>query len=314
MIALWRSEILRFRSRSLVAAVVTGGIIMITVVAVTAGFLSTKPTARQEALANRVLNSCPRDLRPVVDRIRNGGGGFAYYYYYGGFSDSGDTYGECYDPFRSVAFAPQGTLPLAVLPLLLLGSSVIFVAVGIYFGASLVGADWHHRSMTTLLTWESRRGRVYVARMGTVIAGTFLVVLGLEAFGGVSLAVTATLKGTLFGIDGLWIHTTLDAAVKVAGLAAVAAAITASVAMMCRSTGAALGLLIAYFGYEQLMQAINQTSNFWVLARSAFVFLSPADSFDAIGIDRPAAIAALAMYTSACLIAGFLVFDRRDVS
>jgi ABC-type transport system involved in multi-copper enzyme maturation permease subunit len=261
-------------------------------------------------------------LHPVVPlrgSSPNGYWGYSFYdgnYYYDSyFADSSDEYlGGCYDEYRSLTLPPSGSLALVFLPLGLLGSSVIFVVVGIYFGASLVGADWHHRSMTTLLTWESRRWRVYVARMGTLVFGTFLVVLGLEAFGGVGLAIAAAFKGTLVGADGLWLRTTVDVAIKVAALSAVAAAITASVAMIFRSTGAALGLLIAYFGYEQLMQAISPTTNFWVLGRSAVTFVSPISTFDALGLDFPSAVAALAMYTAAFLIVGFLTFDRRDVS
>jgi len=320
MINLLRSEILRFRSRSLVAAVLVGGSLLIVVGLVIACLLETKPTALDESYARPDLSMCPQDLHPVVPP--KGYTSYALDWGYGDFFDGGYYYGGhsegyhygCYDEFRSLTIVPSGLLALVYLPLALLGSSVIFVLVGIYFGASLVGADWHHRSMTTLLTWESRRGRVYVARMGTLILGTFLVVLGLEVFGGFGLATAAAFKGTLVGADGLWLRTTIDVAIKVAALSAVTAAITASVAMIFRSTGAALGLLIAYFGYEQLLQAISPTTNFWLLGRSALTFLSPVSTFDAMGLDFSSAVAALSMYTAAFLIVGFLVFDRRDVS
>jgi len=303
MIALLRSEFLRFRSRSLVAGVLVGGLLLIAVGLVLGGSLSRKPTTLELTQSRIGLAQCPERL----NSIEEGGSG------YGVINDYVDY--RCLQDFRSQGFAPQSSLALAILPLVLLGSSVIFVAVGIYFGASLVGADWHHRSMTTLLTWESRRWRVYVARMGTVILGTFAIVLFLEAIGGMGLALTAALRGTLFGADGFWLRATVEIAVRVAAVSALAAAFTASIAMMARSTGAALGLLVAYFGYEQLMQAISPTTNFWLLGRSFVVFLAGDDSLTReLGIDLKASVAALAMYAGVALIAAYIAFSHRDVA
>ena len=56
--------------------------------------------------------------------------------------------------------------------------------VGWALGASLVGAEFASRSMTTLLTWEPRRGRVFVTKAVAVrrrMAVLALVVLALVA-------------------------------------------------------------------------------------------------------------------------------------
>ena len=53
-------------------------------------------------------------------------------------------------------------------------------------GASLVGAEFASRSMTTLLTWETRRGRVFVAK--AVAAVVALTVFALVVLVLVSLA------------------------------------------------------------------------------------------------------------------------------
>lgn len=309
MNGLIRSEILRFRSRSLVAVVIVGGLLLIGVGSATALIFSRPPEPREVQIAQYQLSRCPQEARIANESndafIANGN-------YYGAqeFVDY-----RCFDPVRSLAFAPTDSLPLVVLPVILGGAAVIFVCIAVCFGASLVGADWHHRSMTTLLTWESRRGRVYAARMGTVACGTFLVVFGLEIACGVALAFVTWWRGTLFGVDALWVRTTLEIGFRIALVCAIVATITAALAMMSRSTGAAFGLLIAYFGYEQLLQATNPTKNFWVLGRSFVAFLiADEDLASGLLLDFRAAVAAMALYTGAIVIAAFLVFSTRDVS
>ena len=50
------------------------------------------------------------------------------------------------------------------------GVSGALAVVGWALGASLVGAEFASRSMTTLLTWEPRRGRVFVAKAVAAVA------------------------------------------------------------------------------------------------------------------------------------------------
>ncbi len=307
MNGLIRSEILRFRSRTLVAVVVVGGLLLIGVGLGLVAWISEPPTAEEVLIAQFELDSCPQEVRDA-DRALAGRTGV--YYDYIDFVDD-----RCFSQYRSLEFAPSESVPLAVLPIVLAGSAVIFVAVGICFGASLVGADWHHRSMTTLLTWETRRHRVYAARMGTVIGGTFLVVLGLEVVLGVGLTFVTWWRGTLFGVDPLWVRTTMETGVRVAVLTAIVAGLAGAIAMMARSTGASMGVLIAYFGYEQLMQAINATHNFWVFGRSIAIFLIAEEEFAReLRLDFPAATSAIALYTGVLLVVSYLVFAERDVS
>ena len=54
---------------------------------------------------------------------------------------------------------------LVGLPDVLMGTSLVLVSVGWMLGASAIGADWHAGHLTTILTWEPRRGRVLFAKI-----------------------------------------------------------------------------------------------------------------------------------------------------
>jgi hypothetical protein len=58
---------------------------------------------------------------------------------------------------------------LVGLPDVLMGTSLVLVSVGWILGASAIGADWHAGHVTTILSWEPRRGRV--AALSAIFAG-----------------------------------------------------------------------------------------------------------------------------------------------
>jgi len=77
---------------------------------------------------------------------------------------------------------------LVGLPDVLLGTSLILVSVGWMLGASAIGADWHAGHLTTILTWEPRRGRVLFAKIAAALTGVFVLSLLIQALLGVALA------------------------------------------------------------------------------------------------------------------------------
>ena len=76
---------------------------------------------------------------------------------------------ECF-PTKNVAHADDPRFHRNRLRGVLQGVSGALVVVGWALGASLVGAEFASRGMTTLLTWETRRGRVFLAKATTVVA------------------------------------------------------------------------------------------------------------------------------------------------
>src|SRR4029450_12612117 len=85
------------------------------------------------------------------------------------------------------------------------GTSLGRVAVGWMRGASAIGADWHTGHLTTILTWEPRRGRVLVAKIAAGLTGVFVLSLVIQALLGVALAAAAAGAGSTAGTDPAWL-------------------------------------------------------------------------------------------------------------
>src|SRR5204862_7383284 len=112
-------------------------------------------------------------------------------------------------------------------------------------GASMSGAEWRAGTFVTLLTWESNRRRVAVTKLlacGLVATGVALVlqVLFTAAFLPAALG-----PGTTAGMDAEWWRSVAEAIVRISCLVGLVAIFAAAVAMLGRSTAAALGVAFA---------------------------------------------------------------------
>ena len=70
---------------------------------------------------------------------------------------------------------------LVGLPDVLMGTSLVLVSVGWILGASAIGADWHAGHVTTILSWEPRRGRVMFAKIAAALTSIFVLSLVIQA-------------------------------------------------------------------------------------------------------------------------------------
>ncbi len=140
------------------------------------------------------------------------------------------------------------------------------------FGASLLGADYTSRSLTTLLTWEPRRARVLFSRAVTCAAVTFCAALAAMA-----LLVLALLPSALAHRTG---HGTAYAsvialAIRIALLAAAACAIAVSCAAMGRSTAAALiGPLVYLVVIERAVATVAPDVGRWLLLNDSLSWVA----------------------------------------
>lgn len=125
--------------------------------------------------------------------------------------------------------------------------------VALMVGASAGGADWGARTMGLVLSWEPRRVRVFVARLGVLLV---LAVVLTAVVVGIAWAV-ASLIGNAHGLDPA-VHLPPDSFAKPADpehglsialrwlpLGILAAAGGYGVAMAARSTGWAIGATVA---------------------------------------------------------------------
>ena len=154
------------------------------------------------------------------------------------------------------------------------GTSALVVIAGWVIGTSLIGAEWQAGTMTTLLTWEPRRFRVFVAKTIAAAVGVFVLVLLLElAFTGMLWLVAAT-RGTTAGFDGAVVSSILELDLRVALLAAIGSVLGLSLATVTRNTGAALGIAFVYLAIvEGILRGWHQGWRAWLLGDSSSIFL-----------------------------------------
>ena len=132
-------------------------------------------------------------------------------------------------------------------------------------GATSIGAEWHHRTITTLLTWEPRRTRVIVAKIvSAAIVGAIFVVV-FDALLGVTLIPAAAFRGTTAGTTAHWLHGVAGTGLRAAAAGSVASVIGISIATLGRNTVAAIGIAFGYFAVlESLIRARYHFSQMWL--------------------------------------------------
>jgi ABC-2 type transport system permease protein len=130
--------------------------------------------------------------------------------------------------------------------------SSILILFGFLLGATVIGAEWHHGTLTGLLLWEPRRVRVFAAKLVALLTGVTLVgALAYAAIYGGSWGV-ARLRG-IVGTLSPELHTryALDAGRGLA-LALVGAAVGFAISFTLKHTAAAIGVVFAYFSVFEL--------------------------------------------------------------
>jgi ABC-2 type transport system permease protein len=202
-------------------------------------------------------------------------------------------------------------------------TSTIVALFAFLAGATFAGADWATRALHGLLSWESRRIRVLLAKIFVIAAAaTVTVLLGQAiAHGGGFLA--GTLRGTTEGVGSDWWVTQGGAVLRGGLLAAFAGALGFVLAFMTRSTGFALGLAFLYLGVAESLLIVWKPSLEPYTLRGASgalldgghtIMLYPIDGQPvALVVTLAAASLTLAAYLAAPLVATVGTFTRRDV-
>lgn len=216
------------------------------------------------------------------------------------------------DPAFLVALWPddgetEGTLLLAA----------TFLPMGaLIAGASMVGGEWRAQTMTTLLTWEPRRVRVMLAKLGS--AGILATALGavLLALFSVAFLPAVFLKGSTDTADASWFSGYLAAIVRIATVTGLAAVLGAAIANLGRNTGAALGAAFAWMAViEPVIRALRPGARPWLLAENVgrFVTARPLEGAE-ITRSTAGAFLVLVLYVGSIAAISVWQFRRRDVA
>jgi ABC-type transport system involved in multi-copper enzyme maturation permease subunit len=202
------------------------------------------------------------------------------------------------------------------LPEVLMGTSLIFISIGWVVGASAIGAEWHTGHMTTILTWEPRRGRVIGAKAIACLASVFVLSFALQILLGAVLSFAAQVRGSTVGVDLAWLTETAGVAFRVSLLAAVFAGFGFGLASIGRNSAVALGVGFGYLVIvENLVRGLRPRWMPWLLTENAALFIIdlPGD-FPLLGRSTVDAGIYLCAVTAVLLLAAAGLFRVRDVN
>jgi len=219
--------------------------------------------------------------------------------------------GKCEEPdLASIHVDPR--VHLSALAEVLVHLSAQLVIIGLALGASFVGAEWHHRTMTVVLTWEPRRVRVAVAKIAVCAAVVFVGAMALQTLLSVALIPAAVFRGTMEGTTAAWFGHVVGVALRGALIAGVAASLGAALALVARSTAFAIGISFLWLTVlEGVVRGVRPGWEPWLIGDNAAGFVNP-------GIDAPRTVLGsgllLAFYIAGIAAIAVASFRRRDVA
>lgn len=213
----------------------------------------------------------------------------------------------------------EGTFHLREVGEILRPAAALVIIASFTVGASAVGADWQAGCIPTLLTWEGRRGRVYLAKLLAVTATVFLAVALWQLLLTLVLAPFAAARDTTDATGGAWLRETAGLGLRVAAVAAGAAALGHAIAFVGRGTAVALGGGLAYvLVFESVLGSNFTPLRPWLVLDNAVVFVKGrfegGPGGDVPGRTVVAAAVILAAYLSAVVGVTAALFRRRDVA
>jgi ABC-type transport system involved in multi-copper enzyme maturation permease subunit len=200
------------------------------------------------------------------------------------------------------------------------GVSAPLTILGIALAASFTGAEWSAGTMTTVLTWEPRRGRVYVAKLVAAAIFTFISAIVLQAVLGLALLPSGLAHGSTAGVNAHWLGTAAASASRGAIVAVLGAAMGLAIASLARNTTAAILITFFYlFVLENLVQGLKPQWSGWLFSENAGIFIGgpKAAQNGGIGIITHTSLQALfvlCVYAGIVTVVSVALFLRRDVT
>jgi len=196
------------------------------------------------------------------------------------------------------------------------GFGPLFMIGALVLGASFLGADWGAGAIATQLTWEPRRTRVLAAKIVALGVGLFVLSVVLETLLVGALATAAAARGVTTGVDGAWARELTGVLLRTGALSALSGVVAFSIAMVSRTTAAALGIAFAWLAVaEGLVRGLRPGMQPWLIGDNAAIVLI--GSNDGILQVQRSALGAgllLATYAIIALVVAGVWFARRDVS
>lgn len=206
-----------------------------------------------------------------------------------------------------VGGSADGILMIAGLPLLL---------GGIFGGATVLGAEWRAGTITTALTWEPRRLRLHVARLGVAFGLATAIAFVLEVAFLLATVPAVLVHGSTAGTDGSWWIALVAAMLRIALLTGAAAALAGSLATIGRGTTFALGAIFAWVAVvENLVRGLKPALQPHLIGDNISIVLTWAQLEGGdFTRDIHLAVAAVVAYCAVIAALGAASFARRDIA
>jgi hypothetical protein len=211
----------------------------------------------------------------------------------------------------------EGTFQLREAGEILRPLGALLIVAGFVVGASAIGADWHAGFVPTLLTWESRRLRVCLAKLLAITATVLVAVTLWQTMLIAVLTPFAVARDSADGVDAAWLRETTGLGLRIATVAGGAAALGYAIALIGRGTAAALGGGLTYLlVVESVLGSNFESLRPWLVLDNAIVFVrgqfEGGPGGDVPGRTVLAAATILAAYLTALLALTGALFRRRD--
>ncbi len=197
-----------------------------------------------------------------------------------------------------------------------MGVNILLMLLLGLIGASMIGAEWHAGTVTTLLTWEPRRIRVLVAKALAVALFAFFASVLLQALLGLALLPAGEFRGTMDGVGSAWLRDVTGVVLRGGVLAALAAVGGLAVASIARNTAFAIGVAFAWLAViEPIIRGLRPRWEPWLLASNAARFIAgPVENVPLPARSTLMAGLVVAIYSGALLVAAIGAFRARDVT
>lgn len=200
----------------------------------------------------------------------------------------------------------HGHLAAAIAPL---------VVIGWLIGATSVGADWQGRAMTTLLTFEPRRLRVFAVKLLVASVVVFvLTVLALVIWLG-ALMPSLVAHGAEETITSAWWTEQAWTVLRGGGLVVGSVIMAIALAFLGRSTAFALGVGFAYVVVAENVLASGLPGwRRWLVIGNAIVFANGRDTPEISDRTVLEAGLLLTVIPIVLMIGAYIAFRRQEVA
>jgi ABC-2 type transport system permease protein len=197
-----------------------------------------------------------------------------------------------------------------------MGTNILLILLLGLIGASMIGAEWHAGTVTTLLTWEPRRVRVLVAKAVAVALFAFLASVVLQALLALALLPAGQFRGTMAGADAAWLRDVTGVVLRGGVLAALAAVGGLAVASIARNTAFAIGVAFAWLAViEPIVRGLRPKWEPWLLSSNAARFMAgPVENVPLPTRSTLVAGLVVAAYAGGLLLVAIGAFRARDVT